>query len=262
VEAKDLVVGARYAWRSGGSRGKDRSPLVRVKVLQTISRAGQVKVCHETGDLAGLEEFVHSREVLCRWGQRAALLRDEERMDRLRALRLERVDTVVVDAANVVFNASGEYSVAIIGRTPTFSAPREAVERLMARAGMGGRLCDLDRAYGWVDRHGEFRMSVPAAVRLAKALALAEPDMVIHAIGIQEAANLARGYGDPLFHRQLLDERPAHALARQWAGHEQETGELRREIARLRGLVSEAAAALRHLGANREAARLLRRLDG
>jgi hypothetical protein len=103
---------------------------------------------------------------------------------------------------------------------PMFGGPREAVERLMARAGVAGRVVDLDRVYGWVDRHGEFRMSMPGAVRLARALAAAEPEIVIHALAAKEATNRARGYGDPLWHQQLIRDRPGHALARQWAGHD------------------------------------------
>jgi hypothetical protein len=55
---------------------------------------------------------------------------------------------------------------------------------------------------------------------------------------------------------------PGHALARQWAGLEQEAEMLRKEIARLRSLASGAAYDLRNAGEERKANRLLRALEG
>jgi hypothetical protein len=55
---------------------------------------------------------------------------------------------------------------------------------------------------------------------------------------------------------------PGFAIARQWAGFEQKSEQLQKEIARLRGLVSTAAYDLRAIGADSKCRRLLRALDG
>jgi hypothetical protein len=58
------------------------------------------------------------------------------------------------------------------------------------------------------------------------------------------------------------ESRPGFAIARQWAGLEQEAEMLRKEIARLRSPVSRAAYDLEHAGAHSTAQRLLRALEG
>jgi hypothetical protein len=55
---------------------------------------------------------------------------------------------------------------------------------------------------------------------------------------------------------------PGWALARQWAGFEQEVEQLKKEIARLRQLITRAAHELRDAGADQKSRRLLRALDG
>jgi hypothetical protein len=57
-------------------------------------------------------------------------------------------------------------------------------------------------------------------------------------------------------------EAPGFAIARQWAGLEQEAEMLRKEIARLRSLVSRAAYDLEHAGSHSKAQRMLRALEG
>jgi hypothetical protein len=55
---------------------------------------------------------------------------------------------------------------------------------------------------------------------------------------------------------------PGHAIARQWAGLEQEAEMLRKEIARLRSLVYRASRDLNESGQERKARKLERDLDG
>lgn len=55
---------------------------------------------------------------------------------------------------------------------------------------------------------------------------------------------------------------PGFALARYWAGHEEEIAFLRAEIERLRGLVQTAADVLVKNGAESEGWRIRRALDG
>jgi hypothetical protein len=63
-------------------------------------------------------------------------------------------------------------------------------------------------------------------------------------------------------HDLLRNYAPGFALARQWAGLEQEAEQLRKEIGRLRSLVWTAASQLREAGHESKARRLLRGLEG
>jgi hypothetical protein len=68
--------------------------------------------------------------------------------------------------------------------------------------------------------------------------------------------------GQRYMHDVLRSHLPGFAIARQWAGFDQELEQLQKEVGRLRGLVSSAAYELRARGAEGEYRRLLRALDG
>jgi hypothetical protein len=72
----DLDRGRDYALRPKGSSSHD--PLVRVRFVGPV-RGRQCRVRYEDGELQGLEEWVQTRVLVCRWGERKAFLRDEER---------------------------------------------------------------------------------------------------------------------------------------------------------------------------------------
>jgi hypothetical protein len=63
-------------------------------------------------------------------------------------------------------------------------------------------------------------------------------------------------------HELLRQYSPGWPLARQWAGFEQEVEQLKKEIGRLRQLITRAAYELRDAGAEEKSRRLLRALDG
>lgn len=159
-----------------------------------------------------------------------------------------------------VFDASGydvwEHSGKVEGRA---SALRE-----MARlAGLPQSLEDLHEG-AYVDRHDNMYLPLELGERLAHAYAAAEPEIVLMYIEDQESEYKARGYepGERYYHDLLREHTPGFALARHWAGHQEEVEMLRTEIERLRGLVRSAAAVLKDAAQEREAWRLLRALDG
>ena len=141
----------------------------------------------------------------------------------------------------------------------------EAVElREIARlAGLPQNLEDLHEA-AYVDRFGEMHLPVEVAEQLAHAYASAEPEMVLLSIEDFELEYKAKGYepGQRYYHDILRAETPGFALARYWAGHEEEITQLRGEIERIRKLVESAAVVLEKLGQEREGWRLRRALDG
>lgn len=262
METKHLVIGQRYLFRRGARYPhKNTSPTVKVTVLLAVPQSRRAKVRHESGDLAGVEEVVPSRQLLCPWRDRKPWLRDERQMERLRErYDSDRIEDALIGAVNVVFEMSGEDSVAGVGRRAIFRGDAEAIGRLMDRAGIAGSPADLDPEFGWVDRDGTYWMSFGPAMLLAKGLAAAEPAAVIHGIEADERRLEVLGYDDPTYHRRFTEARPSHALARRWAGAEQEVALLRAEISRLRALVHEAAAHLDNAGDVARAARLRRRL--
>lgn len=80
----DLVAGRTYALRRNGDRGT----LVKVTFRGTTYKR-QAKVRFEDGELAGLEDWVTTRELVSPWGERKRMLRDEERAARLLAASSE-----------------------------------------------------------------------------------------------------------------------------------------------------------------------------
>ena len=74
MDKGSIQVGRQYAVREKVSAGE---PLVHVQVLEHL-RGGQVKVRRLSEPSAGGEELLQTRQFLAPWGERRALLRDEE----------------------------------------------------------------------------------------------------------------------------------------------------------------------------------------
>lgn len=137
------------------------------------------------------------------------------------------------------------------------------LERILVRAGLDSEPAKL-HSLAFRDRSGYVHLPFEAAEAVARAFAAAEPTTVLLYVEGQEESMKARGYapGDRIYHDFLREEQPSFALVRQWAGHENEIEDLRKEIGRLRSLVSMAASDLVAAGADRKAWRLRRALDG
>ncbi len=80
MEGHRLETGRTYAFREKRST---TSPLLKVKLLDKVGRKGKLKVRFEDGPHPGLEEYVGTRQIVCAWGDRRTILRDEEREARL-----------------------------------------------------------------------------------------------------------------------------------------------------------------------------------
>jgi hypothetical protein len=88
--------------------------------------------------------------------------------------------------------------------------------------------------------------------------------MVLMYIEDEENECRARGYepGERFYHDWLREKTPGFALARYWAGHEEEVVFLRKEIERLRKVIDSAADALVKAGAEQEGWRVRRAKNG
>jgi hypothetical protein len=79
MDSASLTVGKLYAFREKRQPGV---PFLKVKLLAKVGRGGKVQVRFEDGPFPGLEEYVHTRQLVVPWGERQAFLKDEERLER------------------------------------------------------------------------------------------------------------------------------------------------------------------------------------
>jgi hypothetical protein len=209
------------------------------------------KIRWECGDLRGLEEWVSTRQLLCPWGERQALLRDRQRQDGLNKDSDMIFDPVVERAISLVLTATGEEG----GFTRTWTLGLEKAQRLWSRAELPND--PRDEPLAFVDRRGQLHLGYAGALKFATAFAAAEPEACLQLIDRSEDRLRAEGFlpGRSAYHEVLRQVRPASALVRQWAGSS-EVELLRSEIARLQRLVSQAARDLRAAGKDRQAAYL------
>jgi hypothetical protein len=220
-----------------------------------------VKVRFEDGPHPGLEEYIATRQIVCPWGQRRAVIRDEERDARLQEYATRVRDKALSEAASAVLYSTGEPGA--YGGDPVTAMSEAELQRILDRAGLETPPAELHHL-GYRDRYGDVNLPLDAMVAVAKAFAAAEPQTVVEFLDDRDEEFRIKGRqpGERWYHEYLRELSPEHALARQWAGLQQEGEMLRKEIARLRSLVSRAAYDLKDAGAERRARSLLRALEG
>lgn len=167
----------------------------------------------------------------------------------------------MAEAVSSVLASSGEPSA--YASVEGVSMREEELERIMRRGGLEGEPTSLHRL-AFRDRFGEVHLPLDGAEPLVRAFTAAEPETVLTYLSDQESELKHRGYqpGDHYLHDLLGQYSPGWALARRWAGFEQEVEQLKKEIGRLRELITRAAYELRDAGAEQKSRRLLRALDG
>jgi hypothetical protein len=80
MQGDAMEIGRSYAYREKRGAGQ---PMLKVKLVDKVGRKGKLKVRFEDGPHPGLEEYIATRDVVCPWGQRTAVIRDEQRAERL-----------------------------------------------------------------------------------------------------------------------------------------------------------------------------------
>ena len=245
------MIGRTYGFREKRSTS---SPLLKVRLLDKVGRKGKLKVRFDDGPHPGLEEYVSTRQIVTTWADRKALLRDEEREQRLAEFEKGREDKALRDAVDAVLAATGE---------PGSGYHEAELQRILDRAGVEMAPADL-HPLAFTDRYGTAHLPLEALAAVAKSFAAAEPQTVVGYLDDEEEELRLRGNqaGDRWYHQYRRELSPGFALARQWAGLEEEAQMLRQEIARLRGLVSTAAYDLKAAGQEHKSRRLLRALEG
>jgi hypothetical protein len=171
-----MAIGRSYAYRE--KRGPDM-PMLEVKLLDKVGRKGKIKVRFEDGPHPGLEEYVSTRQVVCAWSQRNAVLRDEQRDAQLEEYAAGLRDKAVSEAASTVLYSTGEPG-AYVGETVTAMSEDE-LQRILDRAELRTPPTELHRL-GYRDRNGQVNLPLDAMVIVAKAFAAAKPRTVVELV--------------------------------------------------------------------------------
>ena len=257
----EFKAGVRWAQRSTRALA---SPAERVEaILWADSKPKMVKVRRLDGELAGLEEFVRPVTLICRWSDWPARLRAEMR----EAALIDWTDQhpcpnkVECEAAARILASSGEDLYVDEYRGYTVIHDPGAVERVADRAAFTNRPWTQKPAFTW-----QHRLYTPNEylIALARAFASKDPQAVGLHIDAKEAEYRTEGFtpGNSHLHELARRHAPAWALARQWAGGQEQHDHLRREIDRLRSIAQDAAYTLARLGHQDEANRIEGRLRG
>jgi hypothetical protein len=130
-----------FVWaRLAGRTVADTSRLTRwrcrvgVRQPEACCRGRQARIRHETGDLDGLVEWLPTRLIVCRWTERNAFQKDEERAAKLSASDADVWDPVYEEAISAVMTASGEYG----GFQKSWTTDPASAERFWSRARLSG----------------------------------------------------------------------------------------------------------------------------
>jgi hypothetical protein len=100
MDSASLTVGKLYAFREKRQPGV---PLLKVKLLAKVGRGGKVQVRFEDGPFPGLEEYIHTRQLVVPWGERQAFLKDEVRLERIKEASAAYSDKAKGDAVEAIF---------------------------------------------------------------------------------------------------------------------------------------------------------------
>ena len=225
--------------------------MLKVKLLEKTGRKGKVRSRFEDGPHPGLEEYVAGRQLVVEWGRRQEVLRDEERAARLAEHASTDSDLALGHAVSAVLESTGEPGAG--ADSDGLVMEEDELRRILYRAGIETAPADL-HPVAYRDRRGSVHLPLVAAVSIAQAFAAAEPQTVVAYLDDRHEELRLRGNqpGERFWHDYLREKSPGYALARQWAGLDQEAEMLRQEIARLRILVGRAASELRAAGKSTE----------
>lgn len=257
MKQADLVQGRTYALNNPDQAKREHEPHIKVRYLG-ITHRRNAKVRFESGPIVGLDDWIKTRDLACRWGDRKALLRDVERHRRLVAANRAIWDPVTEDAIDTVITASGEFG-GYESRWVIDSAP---AERFWRRAKLNGSPIDYD-PLNFVDLHGGWWLTYATALHAAQAYAAAEPHSVELYIRAIEDRLTAEGWqpGNRGAHQDLRAWSPRWALARSWT--QRPLGDAaEKEVQRLQAVVGESARLLRQLGHELHATQIERALRG
>ncbi|MFL6239309.1 MAG: hypothetical protein ACJ735_07475 [Actinomycetes bacterium] len=261
MQRNDLKLGGRYGFRDSRQLGE---PVLEVEFIDYVPRVRKAKIRHLGEPHEGLTEYVPLTKLLCSWKDAKRLLRDEQReAELLAAAADDGFGTPIRQAINIVLASSGEDI--YLHHDDIMRCDKAAAERIVARCGSDPPgLSSLAQYPSFLNRRGVLHVRGNTVLAFARAFAAAEPEAVNLYVDQEEQEYRSRGYeiGGSYLHKIMLENGPAYALARQWAGGDQSREYLQNEIRRLRELVQRAVADLRRHGDDSAAGKLERALGG
>ena len=251
-----IIVGKDYALREKRRPGV---PFQRVRIIEHV-RGAKWKV-EWVDPNPGLVDYVDSALLVVPWKDHKAVLKEEEneaRMKRHNGEKGWKHDSPVDNALSTVFDSIGDHDLyfhkGMLNTTP------EAIKLLRARLGI-----PEDQQHSWVaytDRSGTLHLPYDEALDLAKKFCAAEPAAVLTNVESTEqkwSQDIQRG--DDHLAGLLNEYRAAHAIIRQWTGHDPAIAAREERIERLERLVYDAIYALEKKGLDDEARRLRRAIE-
>lgn len=256
MQKSEIEVGKEYALRE--SRKAD-APLQRIRILQFVR--GKKWKAEWIEPNPGLVEYVESQNLIIRWKDHKAFLRDEGHERQLQEYNERqgyKPSSPLDNVLGQICEAVGEPHLSGYGGGIT--GPPDALERLKVRAGV-----DQTKTYPYeyIDRHGTVHVPFDGALEIAKAFCAAEPSTVLIPIEATErewTQKASQPSGEYIVN--LLNEyRASWAIIRQWVGMDAAIAQREARIQQLERLVWDAIYALQKGKLDAEAHRLRRALE-
>jgi hypothetical protein len=253
-------------------------PVHRVEIVKGAHRGGMVRVRRLDGEDTGLQEWVNSSSLLCKWDEADRRLGDEQRVVAVREASATAQGTAEYEAAVFVIGHCGLGRRVALGR----GKAELGVMRISKATAVGNELGldvgDLAREHpaAFTDSHGVLVAPWPMAMAVARQAAGAYAGAILPELEREERESRSRalyGWEDPGYLRARGNgrEQPepgrsrVHEMVREWCGagpveRFDELLALRAEVVRLGGLIERAVTALRQRGASATAATIERDL--
>lgn len=259
MQKAEIKVGEEYAIREPAKKGVE---FQRVKALEFV-RGNKWKV-EWVDPNPGLVDYLASKNFIVAWRERTAFLRDEKRAEELaranEAAGFPGDEHPLARAVDVVLDTVGDRDVHCY--RGVLNSNGDALDRLAARAGV--EISKEPAAY--TDRFGTAHHPWSTALEVAQHFAAREPRTVLDDVDSSERewSLKAREPGGNYITPLLNEYRAAHAIVRQWAGHDEAVALREERINELERLLTSVMWDLRRPGAEPEriAARIERALKG
>jgi hypothetical protein len=250
----EIIVGKDYALREKRLPGV---PFQRVKILEHVR--GSKWKAEWVDPNPGLVDYVASSLLVVPWKDAKAYLKEEESEARLRKHNEEqgyKRDSPIDRALSTVFSSTGDHDLHYWHGV--LSAKSDVIELLKTRI----NATDQPSWIAYTDRQGTLHLPFEYAVLLAKKFCAIEPAAVLTEVESTEqewSQDIQRG--DDYLVGLLNEYRAAHAIIRQWTGHDPAIAAREERIRRLERLVYDAIYALEKKGLDDEAKRLRRAIE-
>jgi hypothetical protein len=245
-----IELGVEYAFRERPAPG---TPFQRVRIIQHV-RGSKWRV-EWIAPSPGLVDYVDSDQLIVRWKDHRAFLKEEANRESLRLhnenLRYDE-NSPISKALYEVFESVGDQVSFYRG---VLTGSPDAIDRVKMRA-----KADVTKRSpaAYISRAGTLHLPFDDALELARMFCAVEPAAVLAGVENTERdwARKARYEGEEYLVPLLNEYRAAWALVRQWTGHDPAISQREAEIARLERLVWDAVYALQKAGLDKPAAKL------